>query len=48
MTLTLNDNRVFSVTFRHNDKPVDARPLIDYRALENSDYYVLILRLMEV
>lgn len=48
LTLTLNDGRVFTVTFRHNDTPVAADPIVDYRLPEGSDYYSLIVRLMEV
>ena len=49
MTLTLNDDRTFTVMFRHGDgKPVDAKPVIPYNTPDAADYYTLTLRLMEV
>lgn len=48
MTLTLDDARTFTVIFRRDAAPVEARQIIDYRNPEDSDVYQLTLRLMEV
>jgi hypothetical protein len=46
MTLTLNDGRTFSVAFNHEDKPIDARPVIDYSTPSDDDFYTLTLKLI--
>lgn len=48
MTLTLNDGRVFSVVFKHDGQPIDAAPIIDFSTPDNSDWYSLALKLMQV
>jgi hypothetical protein len=47
-TLTLHDGRTFQVVPRHRDKPLEAAPVVDVRNPDGTDYYTLILRLMEV
>lgn len=44
MTLTLHDARTFQVAFDHQQKPIAARPVIDYRTPDAADYYTLTLR----
>ena len=49
MTLTLDDGRTFTVRFRHGDgKPFEARPRFHVFPPQDEDYYMIILRLMEV
>ena len=49
MPLTLNDERTFTVCFRHGDgAPVEARPIVPYNTPAAGDWYALTLRLMEV
>ena len=46
MTLTLQDTRSFSVRFQHEDKPLEAKPVIDYQIMEDSHPYHLTLKLI--
>lgn len=48
MTLTLNDARSFQVRFRYQDKPIEAQPLIDYSDPDNTDFYTLTLKFLQV
>jgi hypothetical protein len=48
LTLTLNDARTFSVKFNHESQPIQARPLIDFNNLADSDFYTLTLKLITV
>ncbi len=47
-TLTLPDTRTFSVRFRHEDKPLDARLIVDYRIPADADFYQLTIKLITV
>jgi hypothetical protein len=49
MTLTLHDARTFSVKFNHEgQQPVQAKPIIDYNNLADTDHYSLVLKLIAV
>jgi hypothetical protein len=48
MTLTLADARTFTVTWRHGDKPIDARPIQHAAPLIATDAYSITLNLMQV
>jgi hypothetical protein len=49
MTLTLEDERVFSVFWRHDSgKPIEAKAVIPRPKHNNSDYYRVKLFLMEI
>lgn len=38
----------FNVRFRHEDKPIDSKPIVDYRILAGSDFYTLTVKLITV
>ena len=46
MTLTLQDSREFTVRFHHENKPIDAKPVFDYRIKNPADPYHLTFRLI--
>lgn len=46
--LTLTDNRVFEVAFRHAETPVEAEPVAGFPARSDSDFYRLTLRFLEL
>jgi hypothetical protein len=46
--LTLMDERVFTVAFRHADTALEAEPVAGFPARSESDFYRLTLRLMEI
>lgn len=48
MTLTVQDGRTFSVIFRHEDKPLEAKPIIDYQVMDDTDYYQVTIKLMDI
>lgn len=48
MTLTLHDNRVFTVVFDHEAKPIESKPIQDFPIPKNAQPYTLILRLLVV
>ncbi|WP_163372996.1 hypothetical protein [Endozoicomonas acroporae] len=49
MTLTLPDNRQFSVIFdRSNGAPIEAQQLMPFAYPDDSDHYLLTLRLLTV
>lgn len=48
MTLTLQDGRTFTVIFRHEDKPIEAKPVVDYRIMEQTDYYHATIKLLTI
>lgn len=48
MTLTLADNRLFTVMWRHGDKPLEAQPIVRLTPVAAEDWYSLTLRLVEV
>lgn len=48
LTLVLPDARTFSVRFRHEDKPLDAQMIVDYRIPDDTDFYKLTLKLITV
>lgn len=48
LTLLLPDARSFVVRFKHEDKPIEAKPIVDYRIMETSDYYALVIKLITV
>lgn len=47
MTLTLR-GLSYSVIFRHQDGGLDAKPLVHYSDANNADYYLCVVRLMEI
>ena len=47
-TLTLPDARTFTVVFDRDDKPMEAKPLWRKNIQEDTDVYLLTLRLMEI
>ena len=46
--LTLLDERVFTVAFRHAEAPIDAEPVKGFPARSASDHYRLTLKLMQI
>lgn len=46
--LTLSDDRVFEVAFRHGETPVDAEPVTGFPARSDDDFYRLTLRFLEL
>lgn len=46
LSLTLQDRRIFSVTFRHEDKPIDAKTRVDYQIMYSTDVYQATIRLI--
>jgi len=46
--LTLFDQRLFTVAFRHHETPIEAEPVMGFPARHNEDFYRLTLRLMEI
>ncbi|MCF7964218.1 MAG: hypothetical protein K9L79_01625 [Methylobacter tundripaludum] len=48
MTLTLNDNRTFSVVFSSDASPIEAVPIIDYSTPDENDWYSITIKLMQV
>ncbi|PID77574.1 MAG: hypothetical protein CSB24_00795 [Deltaproteobacteria bacterium] len=48
MTLTLHDNRKFTVIFRHKDKGIEARQVKEFNHPQADTYYTLTLRFIEV
>lgn len=47
LTLTLH-GVTHSVMFRHQDGGLDARPVVHYNDASNADYYLCVVRLMEI
>lgn len=48
-TLAWSDGRTFDVMFRRaNGQPLDAKPVLRVADLDDTDYYTVTLRLMEV
>lgn len=39
MALTLNDGRVFSVAWAHNQTPIQVKPVYEYVNYDGTDYY---------
>lgn len=48
LTLVLPDTRTFNVRFRHEETPIDANQVVDYRIPDNTDFYLLTIRLITV
>jgi hypothetical protein len=48
MTLTYHDNRVFTVRFDHEAKPIDSAPVQDFPIPKDTQPHTLILRLLTV
>jgi hypothetical protein len=48
MVLVLPDGRAFNVKFRHKDKPIESKPIVDYSIMEAADFYDLTIKLMTV
>lgn len=48
LILTLNDARTFNVIFNHAQKPIEAKPLIDYSDNDDADFYTLKISLLVV
>lgn len=46
--LTLNDARTFNVIFNHAQKPIEAKPWIDYSDTDDADFYTLKINLLAV
>jgi hypothetical protein len=47
-TLTLLDGRSFTVIFRHGEKPVEAAQVVSFTNPDDTDYYTLTVRLLQV
>ncbi|MBS3953620.1 MAG: hypothetical protein KGZ88_11790 [Methylomicrobium sp.] len=43
LTLTLHDSRVFTVAF-NQQRPIEAKPIVDFNDPDDTDYYTLTLR----
>jgi len=43
LTLTLHDGRVFNVAF-NQQRPLDAKPVVDFNNPDDTDYYTLTLK----
>jgi hypothetical protein len=48
MSLVMPNGDSFSVIFRHKDKPIESKPIIDYRIMDEMDVYELTIKLMTV
>lgn len=48
LALTLADARTFTVLFRHDQMPIEARPITDVSPPAAEDYYWITVRLMTV
>lgn len=48
MQLTFEDDREFTVAFRHHETAIEAEPVLGFPARSDNDKYRLTLRLMEV
>ena len=48
MSLTLNDGRVFSVTFAPGDAPISTRPIVVYSDPISFDWHSLTVKLIQV
>ena len=46
--LTLMDGRVFTVAFRHADGAMEAEPVTGFPARNDSDFYRITLKLMQI
>ncbi len=46
--LTLFDQRLFTVAFRHHETAIEAEPVMGFPARHPEDFYRLTLRLMEI
>lgn len=46
--LTLFDQRLFTVAFRHHETAIEAEPVMGFPARLDSDFYRITLRLMEI
>jgi hypothetical protein len=47
LVLVLPDGTTFNVTFRNKDNPpVQAKPLLDYRTYQTTDYFILVIKLI--
>ena len=46
--LTLADERVFTVAFRHADTAIEAEPVLGFPARSDADFYRLTLRFLEI
>jgi hypothetical protein len=48
MVLAMPNGATFNVKFRNKDKPIESKPIMDYRVMEVDDFYDLTIRLMTV
>jgi hypothetical protein len=48
LSLVLPNAQTFSVRFRHEDTPIDAKPIAAYRVMDAGDYYAMTLKLITV
>lgn len=48
LALTLPNAQTFNVRFRHEDKPIEANPIVSYRVMGSDDVYELTIRLITV
>ncbi len=46
--LTLFDTRIFTVSFRHAEVPIEAEPVTGFTARSNADFYRITLKLMQI
>ena len=46
--LTLRDARVFTVAFRHQEAAIKAEPVLGFPAQDDTDFYRITLRLMQI
>ena len=48
LTLVLPNGQSFTVRFRHEETPIDGKPIAAYRVMDTGDYYALTLKLITV
>jgi hypothetical protein len=48
LVLILPNSETFNVKFRHKDKPIESKPIVDYSIMDAADYYDLTIKLMTV
>ena len=48
LTLVMPNAATYSVRFRHEEKPINASPIIDFRVLDGTDNYALTIKLITV
>jgi hypothetical protein len=48
LVLVMPNGTTFNVKFRHKEKPIESKPIVDYQIMEADDPYDLTIKLMTV